>query len=57
VEYLDEGKTCATEFALHGLGENVEFLDLLKTREVQTLHSLEATLEDIFIEVTGQSLT
>ena len=57
VEYLEHGKTSAEEFDLPGLGDNSEFLELLKTRDVQTMHSLEASLEDIFIEVTGQSLT
>lgn len=57
VEYLEQGKTSTAEFPLGGLAENPEFIELLKTHEVQTLHSLEATLEDIFIEVTGQSLT
>ena len=32
--------------------------DLMKTAvQVETLHSLETTLENIFIEVTGQELT
>ena len=56
VEYLDDGQRGTADFSLEGLGDNAEFLALLKTREVQTLHTQEATLEEIFIEVTGRSL-
>ncbi|MCH7666163.1 MAG: ATP-binding cassette domain-containing protein, partial [Acidobacteria bacterium] len=41
---------------LDGLGENADFLDVLKSEDVQTLHTLEATLEDVFIKVTGREL-
>ena len=44
-------------FDLDGLGDNQEFLQILKAGNVQTLHSEEATLESIFIEVTGTQLT
>jgi fluoroquinolone transport system ATP-binding protein len=44
------------EFALAGLGENQTFLDLIRTHPVETLHTQEATLEDIFIQVTGRRL-
>ena len=51
-----ESQVESREFSLAGLGENEDFLRLLKEREVQTMHSLEATLEDVFIRVTGRSL-
>jgi len=44
------------EFDLDGLGRNDAFLDLLRTREIETLHTLDATLEDVFLVVTGRSL-
>jgi len=44
------------EFPLIGLCDNSEFLDLLRTHEVQTMHSLEASLEDVFIRLTGRGL-
>lgn len=44
------------EFPLDGLGENPDFLELLRGSKVETLHSLEATLEDVFIRVTGRGL-
>jgi fluoroquinolone transport system ATP-binding protein len=47
----------AHSFALDGLGANDAFLSLLDgTRRVETIHTQETTLENIFIEVTGQEL-
>jgi fluoroquinolone transport system ATP-binding protein len=57
VEYQDPSRTACQEFALGGLGDNRAFLSLLRERPVQTIHSQEATLENIFIRVTGRSLT
>ena len=56
VEYRLDGPTERREFPLEGLGENTGFLDLLRRGGIQTLHTQEATLEDVFIRVTGQSL-
>jgi fluoroquinolone transport system ATP-binding protein len=44
------------EFDLDGLGGNAEFLDLIARVEIETIHSLDATLEDVFIAVTGRGL-
>ena len=43
-------------FSLDGLAENSAFLALLRTEPIQTIHTQEPTLEDIFISVTGRSL-
>jgi fluoroquinolone transport system ATP-binding protein len=56
LEYKENGKTVGIEFPLDGIGKNKEFLDLLQTKEIETLHSGESTLEDIFIQVTGVKL-
>ncbi len=56
VEYLQDGMTEQREFPLAGLGENRDFVQLLRTADIQTLHSLEATLEDVFVKVTGREL-
>ncbi len=56
LEYKEDGKTILREFPLDGIGKNKEFLDLLQTKEIETLHSGETTLEDIFIKVTGVGL-
>jgi len=53
VEYRQEQR----EFPLEDLGHNAEFLDLLQREQLQTIHSQETTLENIFINVTGRSLT
>jgi len=56
VEYQLNGQTEQQDFPLDGLGDNELFLKLLRN-SIQTIHSQEATLEDIFIEVTGRGLT
>lgn len=55
VEYSANGATEAASFPLEGLAENPAFLNVLR-KPVQTIHSQEATLERIFIEVTGRRL-
>ncbi|MGB3779638.1 MAG: ABC transporter ATP-binding protein [Tunicatimonas sp.] len=50
------GQNDAQEFPLDQLGHNDAFLSLIHDNEVETIHSEEATLEDVFIQVTGQSL-
>ena len=56
VEYQSADGTEGIEFPLAGLGDNADFLGVLRSREIQTIHTLEATLEDVFIRVTGRSL-
>ena len=56
VEYQRLNGTESREFPLAGLGDNADFFKLLRTHPAQTLHSLEATLEDVFIQVTGREL-
>jgi fluoroquinolone transport system ATP-binding protein len=56
VEYVADGTTGTRDFDLTNLGSNSDFLALIRDHEVRTIHSLEATLEDVFIEVTGQRL-
>ncbi|MGQ9549153.1 MAG: ABC transporter ATP-binding protein [Roseiflexus sp.] len=55
VEYLVNGCTATCDFSLDGLADNADFLAALR-RPVQTIHTQEATLEHIFIQVTGRSL-
>ncbi len=43
-------------FPMQNLGENPEFLQLLKANNLATIHSQEATLEDVFIKLTGEQL-
>ncbi|WLR51382.1 ABC transporter ATP-binding protein [Bacillus tianshenii] len=44
------------DFQLEGLGDNERFLELLRGNAIETIHTKEATLEDIFIQVTGREL-
>jgi fluoroquinolone transport system ATP-binding protein len=46
----------AQRFPLDGLAENTAFLDALRHPGLSTVHSQEATLEDVFLQVTGRSL-
>ena len=60
VEFHQDGASSPTqhvEFPLDGLGENSDFLKLLRNNPIETIHTQEATLEDIFIETTGRCLT
>lgn len=44
------------EFPLTGLGNNEVFLAFIKQAEVKKIHTMEASLEEVFIKITGQSL-
>ncbi|GAA4834431.1 ABC transporter ATP-binding protein [Algivirga pacifica] len=44
------------EFPLSDLGINTSFLQFIKEGEVKGIHTMEATLEEVFIRVTGKSL-
>jgi fluoroquinolone transport system ATP-binding protein len=56
VEYAANGRPARECFPLAGLGENAAFLRLLRAGQVQTIHSQEASLDEIFVRVTGRSL-
>jgi fluoroquinolone transport system ATP-binding protein len=56
IEYETDHGMDFTEFDLAGLGGNAAFLDLLREHNVLTIHTMEATLADVFIRVTGRSL-
>jgi fluoroquinolone transport system ATP-binding protein len=47
----------AASFALDGLSEDAAFLDALRKPNVSSVHSQEATLEDVFVAVTGKGLS
>ncbi len=56
LEYTDEGLLKKETFDIDGLKENEHFFEILKTKEIVTIHSGETTLDDIFIKVTGVKL-
>jgi fluoroquinolone transport system ATP-binding protein len=56
VEYRNNGDLKSMEFEMNNIGKNSDFLDLIKNNQIETIHSGETTLEDIFIKVTGVEL-
>jgi fluoroquinolone transport system ATP-binding protein len=56
VEYATPGGLDSQTFPLAGLADNPAFLALLRTGTVQTLHTQEATLDEVFVRVTGRPL-
>ncbi|MGF1473367.1 MAG: ABC transporter ATP-binding protein [Rubrobacteraceae bacterium] len=56
VEYRENGQTGRREFSLDGLGDDESFLTLLRGERIETIHTEEATLEDVFIGATGRRL-
>jgi fluoroquinolone transport system ATP-binding protein len=56
LEYKEDNHTITEEFPMENIGTNEAFLNLLKTKNIETLHSGETTLEEIFIKVTGVRL-
>ncbi len=55
VEYMND-KTQIVEFDMDGLGKNKNFIEIINKYKIQSMHSEEASLEDIFIKVTGRNL-
>lgn len=57
VEYQNGNHALAQqEFPMDELGQNSAFFDLLRAHRVETIHSAETTLDNIFIQVTGREL-
>ncbi len=54
VRFKNESSTAV--FGLDDLGRNENFLSQIREKEIATIHSREATLDEIFIEVTGKTL-
>lgn len=55
---FDDGEDSPTleEYPLDGLGTNDGFQAALRDRRIETIHSQETTLEQVFVEVTGRQL-
>jgi fluoroquinolone transport system ATP-binding protein len=56
IEYKENNKIVEKLFSMEDLGKNKEFLNTIKEKDIETIHSGETTLEDIFIKVTGVTL-
>jgi fluoroquinolone transport system ATP-binding protein len=50
-----EGDATPRRFPMDGLGQNADFLALLTTDRVAALHTLEASLDDVFIRATEKA--
>jgi fluoroquinolone transport system ATP-binding protein len=58
VEYRGSNGALETaEFGLDGLADDAGFHAVLRDNQVATIHSREASLDDVFVEVTGRRLT
>ena len=57
VEYRQNGIKESLDFDLIHLADNKLFQSILKNKELETIHTQEATLEDVFIQITGQKLS
>jgi fluoroquinolone transport system ATP-binding protein len=53
VEYRENGTITSVVFPLDGIGFNDEFQKPLKSGKIETIHSGETSMEEIFIIVTG----
>ncbi|MCE3200906.1 ABC transporter ATP-binding protein [Paenibacillus sonchi] len=56
VEYREKGVLQKDEFGLDNIGSCPGFQTLLQEKYIETIHSQDATLEDIFIKLTGREL-
>ncbi len=51
------GVVSSDRFSLDGLATDARFQQLIRDRRIESIHSLEPSLEDIFIQTTGQRLS
>ncbi len=56
IEYLDNGQLKTQTFSTQDTGDKQQLKQIIDQHEVVTLHTKEATLEEIFIKVTGRGL-
>lgn len=57
VEFNEGNQSFSREFPLEGIGDNQNFIQTLREKKPFAIHSEEASLEDVFLKVTGHSLT
>ena len=54
IEFLNDEAIKKITFPMEGLADNKQFLEIIKTNTILTIHSGETTMEDIFMKVTGE---
>lgn len=53
----EQGGLANADFAMDTLADDPAFHAVLRERRIETIHSREASLDDVFVEVTGRQLT
>jgi fluoroquinolone transport system ATP-binding protein len=56
IEYQSGGEVQRAEFPLPDIGHDPAFAALLREHQVETIHTREASLDDVFVAVTGGQL-
>lgn len=56
VEYRKDEEIVSEDLPMNDEAGRKRLAELMQTGQVETMHSMEATLEDIFIELTGRGL-
>jgi len=56
VEFRRDGALEGAEFPLDGIGDETRFLEILRSGTVESIHTQETTLEEVFVQVTGATL-
>ncbi|MFN3462490.1 MAG: ATP-binding cassette domain-containing protein [Terricaulis sp.] len=56
VQHILNGASQTEEFPLDGLADNPQFQHLIRTGHIETMHTQEPSLEDVFLKVTGKGL-
>jgi fluoroquinolone transport system ATP-binding protein len=57
IESIGNQARSVQDFPLDGLGVNGDFLAALRAGGIETMHTLETTLEDVFVQITGRALS
>jgi fluoroquinolone transport system ATP-binding protein len=57
VEHREKGKLKTDIFFLENEKDRENFINLIKTKNIEIIHSQEATLEQVFIKLTGRGLS
>lgn len=56
VEYIEDGETRSEMLSLNSEHDRKRLAELSESAQIETMHTQEATLEQIFIKVTGKEL-
>jgi fluoroquinolone transport system ATP-binding protein len=56
VDYYEENKVVKSKFSLIKAGDLSQLNDIIQNKKIEMMHTKEATLEEIFIKVTGRGL-